>query len=252
MARFIVADGRLRHAGAASEPGGVVTNGMSLYARSGQNANSALLIGVSEADFSSDHPLAGVAFQRALEQKAFALGGNNYRAPCQLAGDFVKGQASVALGGVAPTYLPGVTLCGLDALLPSRLSHVLRTAIPALGRRLRGFDRPDALLTGVESRSSSPVRILRGEDFQSPLRGLYPCGEGAGYAGGIISAAVDGMRVAEEIIRTPLNRPQKCFARMIPEGKRRYLTPKSHGSPYEQAAFGWAAQGSLLAPSPLD
>ena len=188
---------------AASEPGGVVTNGMSLYARSGQNANSALLIGVSEADFSSDHPLAGVAFQRALEQKAFALGGNNYRAPCQLAGDFVKGQASVALGGVAPTYLPGVTLCGLDALLPSRLSHVLRTAIPALGRRLRGFDRPDALLTGVESRSSSPVRILRGEDFQSPLRGLYPCGEGAGYAGGIVSAAVDGMRVAEEIIRTP-------------------------------------------------
>ena len=186
---------------AASEEGGVVTNGMSLFARDGRNANSALLVGVDAQDFGSDHPLAGTVFQRALEQKAFALGGGDYRAPCQLAGDFIAGVSSRVLGEVEPTYRPGVTLCQLSELLPERVTGVLREALPRLGGLLHGFDRPDALLTGVESRSSSPVRILRGENLQSPVRGVYPCGEGAGYAGGIVSAAVDGMRVAEQIIR---------------------------------------------------
>ncbi len=186
---------------AASEEGGVVTNGMSRFARDGDNANSALLVGVDARDFGSDAPLAGAQFQRALEQKAFALGGGDYRAPCQLAGDFLRGAPSRSLGEAEPTYRPGVTLCDLHALLPERVSGVLRGALPKLGGLLRGFDRPDALLTGVESRSSSPVRILRGEDLQSPVRGIYPCGEGAGYAGGIVSAAVDGMRVAERIIQ---------------------------------------------------
>ena len=186
---------------AASEVGGVVTNGMSYYNRDENNANSALLVGVDARDFGSDDPLAGVDFQRKLEQRAFALGGSDYRAPCQLAGDFIQNAPSRVLGEVAPTYRPGVSLCDLGALLPERVSGVLRGALPRLGGLLHGFDRPDALLTGVESRSSSPVRILRGENFQSPVRGIYPCGEGAGYAGGIVSAAVDGMRVAEEIIR---------------------------------------------------
>ena len=186
---------------AASEEGGVVTNGMSLFARDGRNANSALLVGVDSRDFGSDHPLAGVVFQRALEQKAFVLGGSDYKAPCQLVGDFIAAVPSRSLGEVEPTYRAGVTLCYLGELLPGRITGVLREALPRLGGMLRGFDRPDALLTGVESRSSSPVRILRGEDLQSPVRGIYPCGEGAGYAGGIVSAAVDGMRVAEQIIR---------------------------------------------------
>ena len=185
---------------AASEEGGVVTNGMSLFARDGQNANSALLVGVSRADFGDDHPLAGARFQRQLEEKAFRMGGETYRAPAQLVGDFLQGVSSQSLGEVEPTYQPGVALCDLSELLPRRVAGVLQTALPDLGRLLRGFDRPDAILTGVESRSSSPVRILRGDDLQSPVQGIYPCGEGAGYAGGIVSAAVDGVRVAEEII----------------------------------------------------
>ena len=182
---------------AASEPGGVVVNGMSEYARDAANSNSALLVGVGPEDYGDPHPLAGVAFQRRLEQAAFRLGGGGYRAPAQLAGDFLRGRASSALGEVEPSYRPGTTLCDLRECLPGFVADSLRAALPALGRQLPGFDRYDAVLTGVESRSSSPVRLLRGADGRSSLPGLYPCGEGAGYAGGIVSAAVDGIRCAE-------------------------------------------------------
>ena len=182
---------------AASEPGGVVVNGMSEYARDAANSNSALLVGVGPEDYGDPHPLAGVAFQRRLEQAAFRLGGGGYRAPAQLAGDFLRGRASSALGEVEPSYRPGTTLCDLRECLPGFVADSLRAALPALGRQLPGFDRYDAVLTGVESRSSSPVRLLRGADGCSSLPGLYPCGEGAGYAGGIVSAAVDGIRCAE-------------------------------------------------------
>ena len=185
---------------AASEPGGLVTNGMSSRARDGRNINGGFLVGVTPADFGgSDDPLAGVAFQRRWEQAAFRLGGGDYRAPAQTVGDFLRGTASAKLGGVEPTYRPGVTPADLSRCLPGFVTGTLRAALPLFGRKLRGFDAPDALLTGVETRSSSPVRILRGEDLQSSVRGLYPCGEGAGYAGGIMSAAVDGVRVAEAV-----------------------------------------------------
>ena len=182
---------------AASEPGGVVVNGMSEYARDAANSNSALLAGVGSEDYGDPHPLAGVAFQRRLEQAAFRLGGGDYRAPVQLAGDFCKGQPSYSLGEVVPSYQPGVVPCDLRECLPESVADSLRAALPTLGRQLPGFDRYDAVLTGVESRSSSPVRLLRGADGCSSIRGLYPCGEGAGYAGGIVSAAVDGIRCAE-------------------------------------------------------
>ena len=138
-----------------------------------------------------------MAFQRRLEQAAFRLGGGDYRAPAQLAGDFLQGRASASLGKVEPSYRPGITLCDLRECLPGFVADSLRAALPALGRQLPGFDRYDAVLTGVESRSSSPVRLLRGADGCSSIRGLFPCGEGAGYAGGIVSAAVDGIRCAE-------------------------------------------------------
>ena len=187
---------------AASEAGGVVTNGMSNRLRDGKNANSALLVTLSPADFPDDSALAGMQWQRQLEQAAFRLGGGDYRAPAQLVGDFLARRASEQLGSVLPTYQPGVTLTDLHALLPPRISDVLANALPALGRKLAGFDAPDAVLTGPETRSSSPVRIVRGEDGQSvSLSGLFPCGEGAGYAGGIMSAAVDGMLTAEAILR---------------------------------------------------
>ena len=190
---------------AASEPGGVVTNGMSLFARDGENANSALLVSVGPGDFGpaapEADPLAGVRFQREWEHQAFLAGGGDYRAPAQLAGDFLAGRPSRSLGGIQPTYLPGVTLGDVAQCLPGFVSDSLRQALPLFGRKIRGFDAPDALLTGVETRSSSPVRIERGEDCVSSLRGLYPCGEGAGYAGGILSAAVDGMRCAEALAR---------------------------------------------------
>ncbi len=185
---------------AASEPGGVAVNGMSEFARDAENSNSALLAGVGPADFPSAHPLAGVELQRDMERAAFRLGGGGYRAPAQLVGDFLQGVASTGLGSVAPSYRPGVTLCNLQECLPAAVAAALRAALPLLGRRLRGFDRPDAVLTGVESRSSSPVRILRDAAGQSSVAGLYPCGEGAGYAGGIVSAAVDGMRCAEWVL----------------------------------------------------
>lgn len=186
---------------ASSEENRLVTNGMSLYNRSNINSNSALLVGVTPEDFGSISPLAGMEFQRTLESSAFILGGGNYRAPVQRVGDFLKRQKSTAFGDVLPTYKPNVMLTSLDGCLPEFIVDSLRLGILEMDKRLHGFASNDALLTAVESRSSSPVRIIRGEDLQSPtLRGLYPCGEGAGYAGGIISAAVDGIRCAEGII----------------------------------------------------
>jgi len=186
---------------AASEPDSVVTNGMSCYARDAQNANSALLVGVEPSDFGSDHPLAGMFLQREIERRAFVLGGRTGKAPCQLVGDLLRGQPSTAVGSVAPSYRPGVVMGDLRELLPGFITDAMREALPLLGRRLHGFDLPDATLTGPETRSSSPVRIPRGESLASvDAAGLYPCGEGAGYAGGITSAAVDGVRCAEAVL----------------------------------------------------
>lgn len=188
---------------AASEEGRLVTNGMSRRARDGKNINGGFLVGVNPADFGSDHPLAGVEYQRRWEEAAFRLGGGGYLAPAQTVGDFLAGRPSVWLGAVEPTYRPGVIPTGLDHCLPGYVTDTLRGALPVFDQKLRGFAAPDSLLTGVETRSSSPVRILRGADFQSAVRGLYPCGEGAGYAGGITSAAVDGIRVAEAVAGQP-------------------------------------------------
>lgn len=186
---------------AASEPGRLVTNGMSSFARDGENANSAVLVGVDPSDFGSGDPLAGVEFQRKLEEAAFRLGGGEFRAPVQRVEDFLAGRDSSRLGDVKPTYPVGVVPCGLDGCLPGFLAEALRQSIPLMEERLPGFAYPDAVLTAVESRSSSPVRLLRDAALQSPAaRGLYPCGEGAGYAGGIVSAAVDGIRCAERIL----------------------------------------------------
>lgn len=184
---------------AASEPGCLVTNGMSFYARDGGNANSALLVGVAPDDFGGNHPLAGVEFQRRWEARAFAAGGGDYRAPVQLAADFLKGRTGSAPGKVQPTYRPGVRAADLRECLPGYAVHTLRQAITALDRRLKGFAMPEAVLTGIETRSSSPVRLERDESCQSNIRGLYPAGEGPGYAGGIVSSAVDGIRVAEAV-----------------------------------------------------
>ena len=187
---------------AASEEGGVVTNGMSLSARDGENANAALLVTLHPEDFPERDVLSGMRWQRQIEQRAFACGGGNYHAPAQRAGDFLAGRPSTGPGRVKPSYRPGVTWCELHEVLPPRITGVLEQAIPALGKKLRGFDDPDAVLTAPETRSSSPVRILRGADCASPVRGLYHCGEGAGYAGGITSAAVDGLRCAEALLRS--------------------------------------------------
>ena len=184
---------------AASEEGMVCTNGMSNFARCEKNANSALLVGITPEDFESDHPLLGIEFQRKLERLAFKMGGENYRAPSQRVGDFIKGVPTTQFGAVTPSYLPGVSPCDLNPLFPREISESLRDGILDFDRKIRGFANADAVLTGVEARSSSPVRIVRDENLQS-LCGLYPCGEGAGYAGGIMSAAVDGIRVAERIL----------------------------------------------------
>jgi uncharacterized FAD-dependent dehydrogenase len=187
--------------GAASEPGRLVTNGMSHHARNRPNANSALLVGVTPQDFEPDNPLAGVAFQRVWEEKAFAVGGGAYLAPVQCVVDFLASRATRVVGSVTPSYEPGVTCCDLRDCLPEFVAETLKQAIPAMDRKLRGFAAPDAVMTALESRSSSPVRILRDETLQSQtVQGLYPAGEGAGYAGGIMSAAVDGIKVAEAII----------------------------------------------------
>lgn len=187
---------------AASDYGQVVTNGMSLRARDGSNINGGFLVGISPEDFGGDGPLAGVRFQERWEQAAWEKGGENFHAPAQTVGDFLAGRPSRSPGSILPTYRPGVTWGSLEGVLPGYVLDTLKEAIPIFDRKLHGFNDPDAVLTGVETRSSSPVRILRDDSFQSPaLRGLYPCGEGAGYAGGITSAAVDGIKVAEAIVR---------------------------------------------------
>jgi uncharacterized FAD-dependent dehydrogenase len=185
---------------ATSEAGRVVTNGMSQYSRAERNANAGIVVGVGAADFGSDDTLAGVAFQRRLESAAFEAGGRSYAAPAQRVGDFLAGRPSVALGDVVPSYQPGVTPTDLSLCLPGFVVEAIREALPVFGRRIAGFDMADAVMTGVETRTSSPIRVTRGEDFCSVnTRGFYPAGEGAGYAGGILSAAVDGTRVAEAV-----------------------------------------------------
>lgn len=187
--------------GAASEPGGVVTNGMSPYARDGANSNAALLVGVAPEDYGAEGPLAGVQFQRRLERLAFRAAGEGYGAPAQRVEDFLTGKSTACFGAVKPTYQPEAVPGSLNACLPEFVTESMREGIRRMGKQLSGFDWGDAVLTAPETRSSSPVRILRGEDCQSlGMRGLYPCGEGAGYAGGIVSAAVDGIRCAEAVL----------------------------------------------------
>lgn len=186
---------------AASERGGVVTNGASLYARDGRNANSALLVNITPQDLPGTDPLAGIALQRACEQCAYELGGGNYRAPAQLVGDFLMGRPSAGPQKIEPTYPRGVTWTDISPCLPEHVARTLREGIPVLGRKLHGFDDPQAVLTAVESRSSSPITVLRDKTCHAEgVRGLYPCGEGAGYAGGIMSAATDGIRCAQALI----------------------------------------------------
>ena len=190
---------------ATSEPNCVVTNGMSQYSRAERNANAGIVVNITPEDYggSTDNPLAGIAFQRRLEAHAFTLGGSSYEAPGQLVGDFLAGRPSSALGIVTPSYQPGVHLTDLSTALPDFAITAIREALPAFARQIRGFDLPDAVLTGVETRTSSPLRITRGEDGQSlNIKGLFPSGEGAGYAGGILSAGIDGIRTAEAIARS--------------------------------------------------
>ncbi|MCX7714833.1 MAG: hypothetical protein N2171_03780 [Clostridia bacterium] len=186
---------------AASEEGCLVTNGLSSYSRDGKNANSALLVGVSPQDFQSDMPLAGIELQRRIEKAAFSAGGGSYRAPAQLVGDFLRARSSTKIGNVEPTYMPGVEMADLRECMPEFIVDTMKSAIWTMDKQLHGFAAYDAVLTGVETRSSSPVRIVRNERFESNIKGLYPCGEGAGYAGGIMSAAVDGIRCAEACIK---------------------------------------------------
>ena len=185
---------------ATSEAGRVVTNGMSHYSRNERNANAGIVVGITPADFGSDHPLAGITLQRRLEELAFELGGKNYNAPAQLVGDFLASRPSTGLGSVIPSYTPDVTWTDLGNALPDYAIAAIREAIPAFEKSLKGFAMNDAVLTGVETRTSAPIRIARNENFESMnTKGLYPAGEGAGFAGGIISAAVDGMKVAEAV-----------------------------------------------------
>ncbi len=215
---------------ATSEPGRVVTNGMSQYSRAERNANAGMVVGVEPQDYPRDpaafeamlgathgvetlaadetHPLAGIVLQRQLEARAFELGGGNYNAPAQRVGDFLARRASTALGEVQPSYQPGVTLVDLHEALPAYATAAMREALPAFARKIRGYDMQDAVLTGVETRTSAPLRIDRGDDFQSlNTAGLYPAGEGAGYAGGILSAGVDGIKVGEAVACAMLGLP---------------------------------------------
>ena len=192
---------------ATSEPGRVVTNGMSQYSRAEFNANSGLVVGIDPERDYPGHPLAGIAFQRRWEEAAFRAGGGDYSAPGQRVGDFLAGRPSERLGEVVPSYKPGVHLTDLAQCLPAFAMDALREALPVFGRQISGYDHPDAMLTGVETRTSSPVRITRGRDYQSVnIRALFPAGEGAGYAGGILSAAIDGIKVAEAVALDLLGR----------------------------------------------
>jgi uncharacterized FAD-dependent dehydrogenase len=191
---------------ATSEPNRVVTNGMSQYSRAERNANAGIVVGITPEDYPGG-PLAGIAFQRQWESAAFIAGGESYAAPAQLVEDFIAARPSTALGHVVPSYKPGVTPTDLSSCLPDYAIAAIREALPAFGRKIHGFDMADAVLTGVETRTSSPIRIKRGEDFQSVnTRGLFPAGEGAGYAGGILSAGVDGIKIAEAVAQSILAR----------------------------------------------
>ena len=191
---------------ATSEPNRVVTNGMSQYSRNERNANAGIVVGITPDDYPGG-PLAGIEFQRQLESKAFELGGGTYEAPGQLVGDFLKERPSTSLASVIPSYKPGVKLTDLSSSLPDYAISAIREAIPAFEKQIKGFSMNDAVLTGVETRTSSPLRITRGDNFQSVnIKGLYPAGEGAGYAGGILSAGVDGIRVAEAVALDYLNK----------------------------------------------
>lgn len=182
---------------ASSEKGGLVVNGMSAFARNSENSNSALLVGIDTQDFPDEHPLAGIRLQREIEQKAFTLGGGDYTAPAQLVGDFIQSRPSSKLGGVKSSCPTGVKMGSIRDVLPKNVTDIMADALGKMNRQLIGFAMPEAVLTAPETRSSSPVRILRDEFYQTEeVRGLYPCGEGAGYAGGIVSAAVDGIRCA--------------------------------------------------------
>ncbi|WP_100641744.1 NAD(P)/FAD-dependent oxidoreductase [Alteromonas facilis] len=195
---------------AASEPGRVVTNGMSQYSRHERNANSAIVVGIEPEKDYPGHPLAGIALQRKLEEMAFKAGGENYHAPAQLIGDFLKGKPSIELGEVQPSYTPGITLTDLSKVVPDYVTEAIREAIPAFDRQIKGFAKAEGLLTGVETRTSSPVCIKRGKDYQSVnVEGLYPAGEGAGYAGGIWSAGIDGIRVAEAVALSVVESPSQ-------------------------------------------
>ena len=188
---------------ATSEAGRVATNGMSQYSRNERNANSGFVVGIDPATDYPDGPLAGIAFQRHWETLAYVAGGSSYRAPAQRLGDFIAGRASAALGAVTPSYRPGVEMTDLAQCLPDFAVAAMREALPVFGRQIPGYDHPDVVLTGVETRTSSPVRFTRGADFQSlNTAGLFPAGEGAGYAGGILSAAVDGIKVAEAVAQS--------------------------------------------------
>jgi hypothetical protein len=191
---------------ATSEKGRVVTNGMSQYSRNERNANAAIVVGIDPSDFSGDDVLAGIDLQRDLEERAYHLGGGDYTAPGQLIGDFLTGTASTEFGAVEPSYKPGIKLTDLSAVLPGYAIEAIREAIPAMNKKIKGFARPDGILTGVETRTSSPICIKRDKSYQSiNTVGLYPSGEGAGYAGGILSAAVDGLKVGEAMAKQMLN-----------------------------------------------
>jgi uncharacterized FAD-dependent dehydrogenase len=187
---------------ATSEAERVVTNGMSQYSRNERNANSGIVVGITpEVDYPGG-PLAGVELQERLESHAYVMGGRNYNAPGQLVGDFIAGKATTALGSVEPSYKPGLQLTDLADALPDFAIEAIREALPAFDKQIKGFAMHDAVLTGIETRTSSPLRITRGDDLQSlNVRGLFPAGEGAGYAGGILSAGVDGIRIAEAVAR---------------------------------------------------
>lgn len=188
---------------ASSEENRLAVNGMSCFARDAENSNSALLVGVGSDDYGSDHPLAGMYFQRDLEEKAFIAGGSDYHAPAVTVGEFLGKTDCGEFGRVAPSYMPGVNRCSPDEYLPDFVCESLRLGLKEMGKKIHGFDSDEAVLTGIESRSSSPVRVNRDENLQSlSVKGLFPCGEGAGYAGGIVSAAVDGIKCAEKVIET--------------------------------------------------